>query len=310
MKKSWLTWFVYISMAFLVYTLIRNDYLELPDTLNIIYLVVSLVLLIAATIAEGLAYKVVLRQYGYEISARDSLIAFGITIFSRYIPGKFWIHLGRAEYIRSRYGFRFGEMTYISLYSQFLGTWSVIFLCSAGLLLLDIDLYVKIIALIIWLLLTIIIFTPYFQKLVQKIARKGLKKELSIPFLGWRNNFRAFPIFVLFWVLYAIAFYVLALSVDLWLGIHAIIYFPISTIIGIAAVFAPGGLGLREASLVGLLALDDVDAVLAASLAAFSRLWFLAGELFVFLLAIGMKFFNRHRYIKNFEVVIEKTKLD
>jgi uncharacterized membrane protein YbhN (UPF0104 family) len=59
--------------------------------------------------------------------------------------------------------------------------------------------------------------------------------------------------------------------------------------IGIMAVFAPGGLGVREGILTGFLTLAGVDLPVATTIAVTSRLWFLAGELFIFLLAVVLR---------------------
>ena len=289
MKKNWLSWFVYISVIFLVITLVRNDYIFIPEQLSYLYFALSIFLLFSGFILQGLSYKILLKKYGYSISARDSLVAFGITILSRYVPGKFWIHLGRGGYVNERYGYPFGEMVYISLYSQFLGMWNAIFLCLIGLWLTEIELYLKLLVLALWLFLSIVIFTRYLHKFAQKVVYKILKKEFSLPTLTFRKNLAAFPVFLIFWALYGAAFYFLALSMNLELKAYAMIYFPLATIIGIAAVFAPGGLGLREASLVGMLTLGNISTAHATTLTVFSRVWYLAGELFAFALSIILK---------------------
>ena len=116
-----------------------------------------------------------------------------------------------------------------------------------------------------------------------------MKKQVRIPALTFKQNIKVLPVFFIFWLLYALAFYFLAMSMDIVLNPLGIIYFPLSSVLGIAAVFAPGGLGLREASLVGLLTLGGVTAVAATSLAALSRIWYLAGELFALILALVLK---------------------
>ncbi|MFW5663602.1 MAG: lysylphosphatidylglycerol synthase domain-containing protein [bacterium] len=282
-------WFIYISIGALFIHLYRKDYISLPENLSYAFLSLSLVFLFAGFLLQALSYKLVLKSYGYTIKSRDTIIAFGLTVLSRYIPGKFWIHLGRGEYIRKRYDYPFGELVYISLYTQFLGMWNVLFFCSLGIFFLDIEWYIRVIILLAGLVLSVIIFTTYFHSLSGKIVKKALQKEVSIPALSFRQNLKVIPVFFVFWLLYALGFYFLALSMDVVLPPLGIIYFPLSTVLGIAAVFAPGGLGLREASLVGLLTLGSVATVAATTLAALSRIWFLAGELFAFALALLLK---------------------
>lgn len=289
LKENWLTWFVYISIVALFISLYRRDYIALPAKISYVYLVLSLFLLFSGFLLQALSYKYVLHRYGYFIKNQDSIIAFGLTVLSRYIPGKFWVHLGRGEYIRKKYDYPFGALVYISLYSQFLGMWIVVFFSSLGVVFLDIAWYFKSFILLAALVLSVIIFTRYFHSLTGKIVQKTLQKEINIPALTFKQNLKVLPVFFIFWLLYALAFYFLAMSMDIVLPALGIIYFPLSTVLGIAAVFAPGGLGLREASLVGLLTLGRVATAAATTLAALSRIWFLAGELFCFLLAIVLK---------------------
>lgn len=289
LKDNWLTWFFYVSIVALFVTLYRRDYIALPGNIDYTCLSFSLFLLFAGFLLQALSYKYVLQAYGYPIKSRDSVIAFGLSVLSKYIPGKFWVHLGRGGYIRKKYDYPFGELVYISLYSQFMGMWNVVFFCSLGVFFLDVEWYIRGVIILAGLILSVVIFTRYFHIISGRIVQKALKKEVIIPALPFKKNIKVLPVFFVFWLLYALAFYLLAMSMDVVLKPLGIIYFPLSTVLGIAAVFAPGGLGLREASLVGLLTLEDVVAVTATTLAALSRIWFLAGELFTLVLALILK---------------------
>ncbi len=295
MKKKWFTYFVYISILFLIIQLIRHDYIIIPERLNYQYLSLSFLLLFAGFLVQGLSYKVILKKYGYKISAKDSLISFGLTVLSRYIPGKFWVHLGRAGYINKHYNYPLNELVYISLNCQFIGIWLVFLFCSFGFITLDISVVMKIIIFSIWILLSFLIFTRYFHKMTQWVVFKTLGKRINLPTLSLKNLFNVFPVFILYWLLYAVAFYVLSLGFTAEIGYVALIYFPLSTIVGIVSLFAPGGIGTREASLVGLFAMGGVTTVLATTISAFSRLWFLAGELFAFVLGMIL---NVHKNAK------------
>ena len=58
--------------------------------------------------------------------------------------------------------------------------------------------------------------------------------------------------------------------------------FPLATTAGIVALPLPGGLGLREGILVGLLAIVGFSVSDATAYAIVARLWFLLGETFMF----------------------------
>ncbi len=283
-KKNWLHYFIYISVAFLAYTLIKKEYIVLPENINFKYFALSFLVLFVGVLIQGLSYKVILKNFGYYISAVDSLIAFGMTVLSRYVPGKFWVHLGRAGYIKDQYKYPFNDLAFISLNSQFISIWLVVLFCSLGFVIINISVLIKTIIVVLWLALTLIIFTRYFHSIAQWLVLKISGKEIKIPNLSFKENLRVFPVIIAYWLLYAFAFHLLALSFYADVGYLSLMYFPISAIVGIAAIFAPGGLGAREATLVGLLALGGTTTVLATTIAAFSRIWFLAGELFGFVL--------------------------
>ena len=60
--------------------------------------------------------------------------------------------------------------------------------------------------------------------------------------------------------------------------------FPLAGTLGIMTFISPGGLGTREAVLVGYLTLAGIPVVEATTIAVASRLWFLGGEVFIFVL--------------------------
>ena len=63
--------------------------------------------------------------------------------------------------------------------------------------------------------------------------------------------------------------------------------FPLATSLGMVALILPGGIGLREVVLTGYLSLDGISSSDAATVAVASRLWFLIGEIFIFLLGLA-----------------------
>lgn len=65
--------------------------------------------------------------------------------------------------------------------------------------------------------------------------------------------------------------------------------FPLSVCFGIIAIILPGGLGLREGIIIGYLVLAGLDTEQATTISFLNRLWFIAGELFIFLLATGFR---------------------
>jgi len=59
--------------------------------------------------------------------------------------------------------------------------------------------------------------------------------------------------------------------------------FPLAATLGIMALITPGGIGAREGVMVGYLSSAGIPIAEATTIAVASRLWFLAGELFIFI---------------------------
>jgi uncharacterized membrane protein YbhN (UPF0104 family) len=58
--------------------------------------------------------------------------------------------------------------------------------------------------------------------------------------------------------------------------------FPLAASLGVLALVAPGGLGVREGVIVAYLGLAGIPAMEATTISIASRLWFLGGELIFF----------------------------
>ena len=59
--------------------------------------------------------------------------------------------------------------------------------------------------------------------------------------------------------------------------------FPLAGVLGIMTFISPGGLGTREGVIVAYLTLASIPVVEATTIAVASRLWFLTGEVFIFI---------------------------
>ena len=99
------------------------------------------------------------------------------------------------------------------------------------------------------------------------------------------------------WLLWVIGFWFLGMSAGVNISINAALLFPLATIVGVIAVFAPGGVGIKESVISAGLIFFGINKTDAISLSVYSRLWFLFGEIIFFLLAIltpGISNKNRH----------------
>ncbi len=113
------------------------------------------------------------------------------------------------------------------------------------------------------------------------------KKKITISRIPLKSFFYVLPWIILYWVIISISFYMFTaslstLNIPLFIGFG----FPLAGTLGIMAVIVPGGLGVRESVLVGYLNLAGLSLPEATTISITARLWFLIGEIFIFIVGI------------------------
>jgi uncharacterized membrane protein YbhN (UPF0104 family) len=291
--KNWFRYIFYASLIFLVIALVRADYLVVPDIHNYAKLGLSLALLFLGFLLNALSWPKVLEHTHCEINNRDGMASQGLSIFSKYIPGKLWVIMGRAEYLAKRYKYPRKDLTSLSLDAQFIALWAALLLGTIGMIAVKGTNIYGLSVLILFALLSLVIFTSLFHSLAENLLVKILKKEVKVPQLPFRKVIRALLWYTLSWGTWSLAFWFMASSlVEGSLPFSIAFAFALAGSIGILSVFAPGGLGVREGILIAFLTMAGIAVQDATTIAVTSRLWFLTGEAFIFLVAF---FLDRSR---------------
>ena len=286
---------IYISIVFLIVTLLKGNYLSLPQNIKYSYLIPSFLILFAGFLTQGWAYQIILKKFGCVVRLNDALKAFGLNTFAKYIPGKIWMLLGPASYLKNKYNYPTDKLVTISFTSEFISIWLVLFISSFIITLLDIALYIKLSCFILWLTLTLTLFTRFFHNFVQLLFLKIIKKEINIPSISFKCVVSVLPVFLLYWVFYAFGFHYLCLSFGESSNILILFSFPLATVIGMIAFIFPGGLGIREGTLVLILVNANVPVEVATTISIASRFWFLIGEVFIFSIGFGLNIFDKSK---------------
>ena len=288
-NRHWFRIIFYGSLVFLIIALIRADYLVIPAIQRPINLVVSLILLFLGFYLNAFSWTRMVQVGGYRVSRREGIRSSGLSVFAKYIPGKVWVIMGRSEYLARKYRWSRRDLGSLSLDAQFIALWVALLIGAAGMILLrKTDLF-GLSVVILFLLLSLMIFTPLFQKVAGQLLGKIMKKPVSLPKLTFSETIRVIPWYAANWGLWCIAFFFLASGLTNHMPeIHIATSFGLAGSLGIIAVFAPGGLGVREGILTGYLTMAGMDLPMATTIAVSSRLWFLLGEVFIFLLAASL----------------------
>ncbi|MFH1068604.1 MAG: lysylphosphatidylglycerol synthase domain-containing protein [Candidatus Glassbacteria bacterium] len=213
-----------------------------------------------------------------------------ISNLGRYLPGKVWQIAGMAAMARAE-----GAPAAAAATASVVGfVVSLIAGAAVGLVCFPVSAAGKYATYLAWawigLPVVLAFLHPALLNRLFGLAARISGKPISIGLYSQRDLLLWFTLNVLVWLVYGLCFHYFILSIvpDAGLalsdsvGIYAIGY-----IIGFLVVFAPGGIGVREAMFTGLLA-ASLGEVTATVVALISRLWLTLAELVPVVLLIGV----------------------
>ena len=284
MKTGWHKYFIYFSLIFLIVVLYKADYLEIPRIHSFVSLFFAFVCLLGGFLSNTLAQQRLLEKHSFHIGVREALAMEGLNIFSKYIPGKVWMIMGKAMYLADKKKYPAGELSLLFLHVHVVALWCGLLLGICGLWMNDA------LHLLSWMglgalgLFTLMLLSKTVYNLFLIPVNKVLKKNYHLPDLDFAKSMVLIPWLLGGWILWGCGFFFLAASITNQVFPFSIIFcFPLAGTLGILFVFAPGGIGIREGIITGYLMLLNISLPVAIMVSASSRLWFLAGEFFLFI---------------------------
>ncbi|MCM1167530.1 MAG: flippase-like domain-containing protein [Ruminococcus sp.] len=238
---------------------------------------------------------------GCAISYRKAVPAYLYSILGKYIPGKVFMLAARLAYYKEENA-PLSKVTvcfFIENVCTLLGA-AMLFILS--LFFFPNELFGG------YRWLTVILIAAFFicihPKIINfalKLIGKIFKKDLEIP-MKYTQILKVVLMFIGNWLIVGFGFFMLARSVNPGIGWNEMPFcagvYGISAIMGILAVFAPSGLGVREGiMLTGLvLIMPESD---AAVISVVSRLWQTVAELLLIAVAFGVTRVIKFRESKN-----------
>lgn len=286
--KKWYKLLIYFSLLFILIFLFKNNQLKIPEITNPSYLLFSFLLLFLGFIFDILVWYWLVKKEIPKFSFSIALVSYGLNILTKYIPGKLWVIVGKAAYISNSSNINLIRATSISFLHQIIVVCCGFFIGSFSLLLL----FSKTAAFYMMGasflgLLIIFLYPKIITNTLLFLFSKILKKEYDTILFSQKILLFALISSILCWISWGMGFYFFAISIsDITSYIIFSAIFPFATVAGILAIFFPGGLGAREGVLILLIKKCGIDSILAYSIATFSRLWFLIGELLIFITSI------------------------
>jgi uncharacterized membrane protein YbhN (UPF0104 family) len=219
------------------------------------------------------AWRVLLAGWGGSLGFGESARIWTVSNLGRYIPGKVWAIGSLAVMAQSR-GVSGAAAVGAAILGSLINTvagFIVLAATGAGVLQLPTAAVVA-----IALLGAAILLAPPFLPWLGRVAGRLARRDITIPRIPHRAIWIAAFISVLSWVLYGVAFRVLAAGVlsraPGAAGLYTAI-FTASYLAGFLAVIAPGGVGVREVVMAGALKGAGFGTGEAILLVVASRIW-------------------------------------
>ncbi|MDD3192187.1 MAG: lysylphosphatidylglycerol synthase domain-containing protein [Bacilli bacterium] len=275
---------IVISLIFLVRYLLANNLLRMPDTINWYWFAASLLMLAVGYGFDCFSWLQILRNNSIHISMREAIESVGIAVFGKYIPGKVWVITGMSGRVSQSTGAPIIQVSLLATLLQVLNLALGAFIGLIGL-----TPYLKMSLVAVFIIITIVVIVLFFGY-KDKIRNAGFVQRYKFtrkwlpPFIRSISPGLILSL-VLIWISWSISFYLLAKSLGYPLPFEGGFVLPLGSSAGTLLLLAPGGLGVREGALGLLLAGHLTSPQEIVTLSAFSRLWFLVGEIMIFLAA-------------------------
>lgn len=288
LRRYWLTAFLLASLAYVASYLWRQ-----PAGLNraLSISVVPLAFTVVAQVGFWLLASVLWRRLVQHSSDREIglLESFGqlcVVNLGKYLPGKVWGMVARGARMRERHGIALDQIVGSTFLEQFFLMYAagVVVLAGAGLL-LDFDGHGALWALAAVAVFLLPVFSGYALRVMTWLLRASASGRVAVSTEAGmliRDHYIYLAAYLGIWVLLGTVLYGLYLtffstSPDSHTFLVMVVAATVGYVAGFLAVFAPGGVGVREAvgSAVLVLVMPMPDAIM---LSLIFRLWTVATE--------------------------------
>lgn len=279
----------YISIIFLIIYLFNTQTLSFANlNINPVFFV-SILFLTAGFLTYPLVLHQVLRSQGIKSDYLACLTSLGKTIFSKYIPGKAAMVYAIAYNInKNNKETGIARLSYnVILFQLMIIVSGLVTGLFAVLRIQKLPIIWKTGSLLIICLSLFILQSEYFFRQSGTLISKLIGKEIIFPHFAKKDIFIILVTSILFWLLWGTGIYFIAVSSEIEIvnPSSLIFIFPFSVCVGILAIVAPGGIGIREGVFALMLISVGNTAKSAAELSVISRIWFVAGEIILFLIS-------------------------
>ena len=260
--------------------------------LNYPYLLISMILQIVTLAMFSKSWCTVLEAIGFKIKFWQGFKISYLANLGRYLPGKFWqlfgmIYLLKEVNVGKKAAFSSWALSWIY------GLPPAFLLCGIAALSYDkllSDLvggifnnvyYIIAFIAIIFGSSVLFIFIPDYSIKFLNFILKLLKREKIAFKFEKIKAFKIYAFYFIAWIIYGLAFFFLLKGLDSSSNVPFMVglgSFVLAYVVGLLALFSPGGLGVRELILISLL--TPYFGAISSGIVLAARIWSLVAEFF------------------------------
>jgi uncharacterized membrane protein YbhN (UPF0104 family) len=291
---------VVAALLYFIWSMVSRNWGEIRGHewhVNYLLLALSIITMVAALFVMSSALSIIFRLFSHEVPLLKAYKIAYLSQLGRYIPGKIWQVFGmiylagkegmsRTEAISS---FALGQLLSVPP-SILVSTMIFVLPAPYSLQAFDLSSLAVVLGVVVIGSLVVIFKSQWLQVALSFVAARLGGKPIEFR-LQKSIGVRILLVYFVAWTLYGLAFYLFLISVsDFPVGhvLQATALFCAAYVIGYWSVFAPGGIGVREAVLVLLLG-PYLGTGVAAAVAALARIWSVVGEVIASLIAVKIK---------------------
>ncbi len=295
-----------LAVGFIVWYFVQNwdEFSSTLANVNIGIFVFSMLFYFVYKLTLASLWHYITKINGCSIKYEKAVTGYLYSILGKYIPGKVFMLAARLTYYKEEDA-PLSKVTvcfFIENVCTLLGA-AMLFIVSLFFFPNELLENYKWITFLLIAVFFVVIH-PKIINLVLKLVGKIFRKKLEIP-MKYSQMIKVVLLFIANWLIIGTGFYILAKSICPALELSQLLFcagiWGVSAIIGILAIFAPSGLGVREGIIVAglMLIMPQNEAVV---ISVVSRLWQTIPEL---ILVLGAFVYSRIRKMSRIKTKTE-----
>jgi glycosyltransferase 2 family protein len=230
--------------------------------LNYGYVLLSFIAMKLAWVTTAWSWGKTLEAFGYKLRYRDIYTIYFRSMPAKYLPGKVW-QLAGSTYVAAQKGVPEGANIGSFLIGQAYSVLSGVALIIGALVFGVIKksgqdfAFFRWTAIPILIILIILIIRPVLMERMMNLVLPIFKRQKVNIYIKISTSLWLFLAFLIPWFIFGLSFWLLVhalVQISFSLFIPLTVILTAGTVIGFLAIFAPGGIGVKEASIAALAA--------------------------------------------------------